>query len=334
MHRTLAILVAASAACYGGASGRLTSLEQRVATLEQAPKATPPAPTVRRRKRPVATDAMYGGRVYGGGTYGAATAELEALRSQLQDLERMHADTERRLDQMDETADLALLGGPVANLISAASSAGRPVAGVEYAVPVQGSATQGAATAPVTWVVGVELSEPYSVRMLATVSELRATFGDRLRVVYKHFVVHPQYAIPQALAWCAAARQGKLDAALAALVSYFTNGPRSNRVAQFRMARLRPQLAAAAGIDLKRFDKDVAGPCRAELQRDQALFASLGATGTPVSFINGHYYPGARAKDHFEKAINEALDRATADLGGKSARGYYDKIVKRGKTAP
>jgi hypothetical protein len=332
------VVLGATAACYGGESTRIATLEQRLATLERSPVAAPPPPVVSpaapatSRKSLVAADTMYGGHAYGGATYGSVTMRIEDLEIALGALERKVDELERRLSVLDAAEEAKLLGGPMADLFAVTGIKTRPTSGVEYAVPLADSPRQGSADAPVTWVVGIELSEPFSFRLLSVVRELRQTYGDRLRVVYKHFVVHTNYGGPQALAWCAAARQGKLDAAIDDLRRHHETA-RGVRASDYRMAVLRPRMQAL-GLDMRKFDRDVAGPCRKDVQRDQALFASLGNAGTPMSYVNGHYFSGAQSKETFQRAIEEALSRASSELGTKSARGYYDRIVKRGRTAP
>ena len=76
-------------------------------------------------------------------------------------------------------------------------------------MPVDGDPFDGPADAKVTLVKAYDYACPYCERVRDTMDELRKKYGNDLRVVYKQFVVHPQVATAGALAFCAAAKQGK-----------------------------------------------------------------------------------------------------------------------------
>ena len=78
-----------------------------------------------------------------------------------------------------------------------------------HVVPIDGDPFQGPADAKVTIVKAYDYACPYCNRVRATMDELRAKYGDDVRIVYKQFVVHPKVATAGALAFCAADKQGK-----------------------------------------------------------------------------------------------------------------------------
>ena len=84
-------------------------------------------------------------------------------------------------------------------------------------MPIDGDPFDGPADAKVTLVKAYDYACPYCERVRGTMDDLRKKYGNDLRVVYKQFVVHPQVATAGALAFCAAAKQGKaheMDTAL------------------------------------------------------------------------------------------------------------------------
>ncbi len=68
--------------------------------------------------------------------------------------------------------------------------------------------------------------------------------------------------------------------------------------------------ARALGLDVARFEKDLADPeLRRTIDADKAEAQSLGLTGTPGFFVNGRFLSGAQPFDEFAKAINAELAR-------------------------
>ena len=68
------------------------------------------------------------------------------------------------------------------------------------------------------------------------------------------------------------------------------------------------QYAKEIGLDIKRFEKDLADPALLKIvEADKREAAAAGATGTPTFYVNGHYMSGAKPFDEFAKAINAEL---------------------------
>jgi protein-disulfide isomerase len=70
------------------------------------------------------------------------------------------------------------------------------------------------------------------------------------------------------------------------------------------------QYAKETGLDMKRF-QDALSTARgkAAIDADAAEATSLGSTGTPAFFINGHYLSGAQPFEAFAQVINAELQR-------------------------
>src|SRR5262249_11993132 len=70
------------------------------------------------------------------------------------------------------------------------------------------------------------------------------------------------------------------------------------------------QYAKEVGLDLKRFEQALtAARGKPAIDADIAEAKSLGATGTPAFFVNGHYLSGAKPFDEFAQTINAELTR-------------------------
>ena len=70
------------------------------------------------------------------------------------------------------------------------------------------------------------------------------------------------------------------------------------------------QYAKQIGLDMKRFEASFnAAKFKPMIEADAAEAESLGATGTPAFFVNGHYLSGAKPFEEFAKAINAELSR-------------------------
>lgn len=194
-----------------------------------------------------------------------------------------------------------------------------------YGIPVAGHPVRGKNTALVTIVRAGEYACPYCEKVRPTLDQVAATYGPKVRIVYRTFVVHPQVASYPAQAACAAHRQGKfwdLDKLL-------WDEAYANRT--FEPAII-DALALRVGLDATRYRADVAS-CAAEVARDQAELTKFGVSATPMFFINGRLLSGAQPLASFVTLIDEELAKAEAAVkrGVKPARYYDDEIVKKGK---
>ncbi|MFO0554367.1 MAG: protein kinase [Polyangiaceae bacterium] len=116
--------------------------------------------------------------------------------------------------------------------------------------------------------------------------QLFAHYGDKLRIVWRP-VAYPKNAEarPAALIACAAQKQEKLPAVMAAaLAAATTAAPTTDGV--WRKA------AETAGLDMARLSDDAEGPdCRASWEEGQRGFERFGWFEPPVVFMNDRPYP-------------------------------------------
>jgi protein-disulfide isomerase len=167
-----------------------------------------------------------------------------------------------------------------------------------YPVPTDDSPQLGPANdSAVTLVAAVQFPEPYTHKSWPILQQLRKEYGKKLRVVVKTFVVHKQ-AHDSTIVGCAVAKQGKLDAFEPAL---WDAKDKSN---QWPDATAAKQIAFKLGVDKKRLERDIAGPCAVAIERDQKMFEALGQDAVPVFWIDGRPLSGAQPIDVFRTIID------------------------------
>ncbi len=65
------------------------------------------------------------------------------------------------------------------------------------------------------------------------------------------------------------------------------------------------------GLDMARFAKDMDDPkVKEEIEADSKLGTSVGASGTPTFFINGHQLVGAQPFEKFKELIDAEMKKA------------------------
>ena len=260
---------------------------------------------------------------------GRIAEQQQALDAQKRDLEQLQKVVHELGDQL---ADLQANSQPAPIPVPAVPPTVVPRGSLDpaktYAVTLDDAPRFGAADAPVTLVAAVQFPEPYTHKSWSVLTQLRTEYGKDLRFVVKSYVVHTQ-AHDSTIAACAVGKQGKhLDAFEQQLYDKaMGQGARTwLDAAQSR------DLAKALGVELARFDKDVAGACKTGVANDQQMFQRLGQSATPTFWINGRPLSGAQPIDAFRKMIDEERVNAGNDRrsGGRPAT-YYDRVVvKRG----
>jgi protein-disulfide isomerase len=179
-------------------------------------------------------------------------------------------------------ANLAAQPAPAALAVPAGATGALPPGALQVRPddPVRGNPK-----APVTIVLFSDFQCPFCARVGPTLEEAQKTYGDKVRIVWKHqpLPFHPN-ALPAAEAAEAAREQGKF-------------WPMHDRL--FAAQReLSPdtyeKIAKDVGLDLRRFDEAVrSGKAKTRISEDQRLAAAVGANGTPTMFVNGEKVEGA-----------------------------------------
>lgn len=202
----------------------------------------------------------------------------------------------------------------------------RPDPNTVYSVPIEGAPYKGSEHAKVTIVKAFEFACPYCERVRETLKALQAKYGNDIKIVDKHLIVHPQVATDASLAACAAHKQGKYDQ-MEELI--WEKGFKAGR--NLSMENME-KLAGEIGLDMNKFKADMKGECQTIIQKDQADMRRVGASGTPAFFINGKFLSGARPQEMFEAIIDQELKKANEDLAkGAKLETYYDEfVVKKG----
>jgi protein-disulfide isomerase len=193
-----------------------------------------------------------------------------------------------------------------------------PNADAVYAVDIEQNVERGYAQGPphgarVTIVAAEDFACPYCERLSGVLDELQDEYGDRLRVVFKNMVVHPQ-VMNAHLAGCAAATQGKFQEWK---TMWWQKGFKPRKMDDATVVTIAKEI----GLDLDKFEADRnGGQCAAFVQRDMAELQKFSVISTPTLFVNGTYVAGLRSKEVVKQMIDDKLEVATA-------ADYYDKVV-------
>jgi protein-disulfide isomerase len=168
-------------------------------------------------------------------------------------------------------------------------------------LPVNNSAVRGPANAPVTITIFSDFQCPYCARLLPTLEKVQEAYPKQVRLVFKQFPLSMHtFAQPAALASIAARNQGKFWELHDKLFANFD---------QLSDAKIR-ELAKSVGLDMARYDKDVADPAlQKEIAADIQLGLQAGVRGTPAVYIDGKQLRD-RSFDGFKQNIEADLKKA------------------------
>jgi protein-disulfide isomerase len=202
------------------------------------------------------------------------------------------------------------------------------IADTVFKVTIDGKDAQlGEPEAPVSLVVFSEFECPFCAKIKPTLKALQKEFGTSLRIVFKHnpLAFHENARSASEAALCAKDQGGfwKMHDWL------FDHQDTLDA----------PSLLASAktlGLNEKQFATCMAGDThRTQIDNDLALAASVGARGTPNSFVNGRGIQGAQPLAVFKALIVEELAKAKAlTEEGILPADLYAHIIKKGKQFP
>jgi protein-disulfide isomerase len=197
-----------------------------------------------------------------------------------------------------------------------------------WKVPVGNSPVKGKADAPVTIALFSDFQCPYCKRVGPTLDKVQETYGDKVRIVWKHepLPFHPRAEPASQLALEARAQKGTDKAFWDAHDKLFEIQPKlEDADLEKAAADLGLDVAKAkAAIQNHKFKKDI--------DADMALADDVQASGTPHFFINGRRLVGAQPFEKFQKVIDEELKKF--EDSKIPAKDYYASLMKDAKGAP
>jgi protein-disulfide isomerase len=174
-----------------------------------------------------------------------------------------------------------------------------PEALEHFDVDVAKSPARGALSSPITIAFFSDFECPYCVKAEKTLRDLEAQKPGQIKVAYK-FRPLPMHAHAR-------------DAAKAAIAAEKQNKfwPYHDVLLQHRDALEHEDLvkyAGEVGLDLPRFERDMADPATEErIKADEKQAAALGARGTPTAFVNGYRLVGAQPLPKWIGVADHAL---------------------------
>ena len=189
----------------------------------------------------------------------------------------------------------------------------------------------GSATAPVTLIEFSDFQCPFCSRVQPTIKTLQAKYGpNQLRVVFKHnpLPFHPN-ARPAAKVADAVLRQGGSPAFFAFLDHAFEE---QQKLGDEALSAWVARVGLDPTVVLRRAELPETND---KIERDIALSAKVGATGTPAFRINGVTLTGAQPLDSFTSIIDAEL-AAARELVRKGTPGaaVYKTRVAANYAAP
>jgi protein-disulfide isomerase len=166
-----------------------------------------------------------------------------------------------------------------------------------------GAPAKGPATAKVTIIEFSDFHCPYCRGVQPILSELLTKYGERVRLVFRHFPVdqlHPSARRASEAAWCAQ-QQDK----------FWQYHDRLYLVGNDATPGTLARVASDVGLDAAKFSACTAGkeaPAAVESDINQARRLNL--NGTPTFFINGRPFIGRQPIENFTRVIDEELAHA------------------------
>jgi protein-disulfide isomerase len=169
-------------------------------------------------------------------------------------------------------------------------------------VPAAGAFARGPETAPVTIVEFSDFHCPFCRRVQAVLDQVRAKYGEKLRLVYRDFpldLAHKDARRAAEAARCAG-EQGRFWEFHDLL---YRSDPDASDAAFGR-------LAAEAKLDAAALLSCVAsGRQAAAVKADSDAGSALGVNSTPSFFVNGRPFNGSQSAESFSKLIDDELGR-------------------------
>jgi len=159
----------------------------------------------------------------------------------------------------------------------------------------------GKSGAPVTLVEFSDFQCPFCSRVVPTMEQVRAKYGDKVRIVFRQYPLpFHQKAQKAAEASLCASDQGKFWEMHDAM---FAN-QQALAVEQLKAK------AAELGLKAEEFNSCIdSGKHAAAIQADMKEGSAAGVSGTPALFVNGRFINGAVPFDQIATVIDDELRR-------------------------
>jgi protein-disulfide isomerase len=180
--------------------------------------------------------------------------------------------------------------------------------------------------AKVTIVEWSDFECPFCTRALPALEEIKKTYGNDVRIIFRHqpLPFHTN-AKPAAEASMAANEQGKFW-------EYHDKLFLQKKLDRGSLE----QYAKELGLDMNKFKAALdSGKYRAKVEADSAQGNAVGANGTPTFFVNGRKIVGAQPFAAFKSIIDEELVKADRLLkSGVKMEQLYDRLLAEATAAP
>jgi protein-disulfide isomerase len=174
-------------------------------------------------------------------------------------------------------------------------------------VEVGNAPRMGPASAPVTIVEFSDFQCPFCRRVVPTLKELRAKYGDKISLVFKDLplAMHPEAPRAAQAARCAGDQN-----------KYWEYHDALFETASLA-ANVYPELAKKVGLEEAQFKGCLdSGKHKAGVQADAQQARGLGIEGTPAFYINGVFVNGAQPLEAFTQIIDRELAMRGLKAGG------------------
>jgi len=199
-----------------------------------------------------------------------------------------------------------------------------------WKVPVGNSPAKGPATALVTIIEFSDFQCPFCSKVEPTLEEVFKSYGDKVRLVWKHEPLPFHNRAEPASELSLAARAEKGDKGFwAAHDLLFKN---QQKLADEDLLGYAKEL----GLDVDKVKTAITDhKYQNEITADQDLGDDVQASGTPHFFVNGRRLVGAQPPEKFKAIIDEEIPKANALLAkGVAAKDLYSELIKDGKEPP
>jgi protein-disulfide isomerase len=198
-----------------------------------------------------------------------------------------------------------------------------------WRVPAGNSPIHGNKDAPVTIIEFSDFQCPYCKRVGPQMQKIKETYGDKVRIVWKHepLPFHPRAEPAAEIAMEARAQKGD-KGFWDAHDKLFESQPKLEDADLEKVAQdLGLDMAKAkAALKDHKYKKDI--------DADMELGEDVAASGTPHFFVNGRRLVGAQPFEKFQKIIDEEVAKFEAQKGKVAAKDYYASLMKDAKGAP